>query len=75
MLLLFYLAFLPALQQGNRISSTLPAENRKLKSTQTTDGIDYRGTCVSRIKDQGTCGGCWAFAAAATFESVKMLKN
>ena len=38
--------------------------------------IDWvREGYVSKIKDQGSCGGCYSFAAHATVESLYLIKD
>lgn len=38
--------------------------------------LDYRTTGrVSRIKDQGSCGSCWAFACTGALESILAARN
>jgi len=44
--------------------------------TAAADELDYRTTGkVSPIKDQGSCGSCWAFSTVAFLESQSLIKN
>jgi hypothetical protein len=47
-----------------KVHETIPA-NRMEMDWRTENG----GACVQTIKDQASCGSCWAFSSCATLES------
>ena len=74
----------------NKFADMTEAEYRKMlgyistKSNQTSspsgvvvaNAIDWRTRgAVNGVQNQGNCGSCWAFSAAAAFEGAFFLKN
>lgn len=53
-------------------STFLPPQNM---DTSLPKSVDWRSTLVSPVKDQGLCGACWAFSAAAAIEGQHARKT
>ena len=46
------------------------AKKVTLPTDDLPDSVDWRGTAVNAIRDQGQCGSCWAFSSVASMEGV-----
>ena len=63
--------------------TTLPSENhtpiRNIKALKIPQRIDWRNfkndSYVTKVKNQLKCGGCWAFSATETIESMKAIQT
>jgi len=45
-------------------------ETRSFSALNLPESVDWRGTCVNAIRDQGQCGSCWAFSSVASLEGA-----
>ena len=41
-----------------------------LDETSTPSSVDWRGTAVNAIRNQGSCGSCWAFSSVCAMEGA-----
>ncbi|KAJ1698798.1 hypothetical protein LUZ63_007310 [Rhynchospora breviuscula] len=59
-----------------RNSSNISTSFRYANVTSIPSSIDWRTLgAVTSIKDQGSCGSCWAFSAVATIEGINQIKT
>ncbi|XP_060526715.1 procathepsin L-like [Cylas formicarius] len=64
------------LQKPNRTKTGDRQVYRKPLDAAVPASFDWRDEgAVSAVKDQGSCGGCWAFSVVASLEGFYYLKN
>jgi hypothetical protein len=55
------------------MNSTAPAT--EVPDVEVADSIDWTGTATTPVKNQASCGSCWAFSATEQIESDAMLQH
>ncbi|KAF3328568.1 cysteine protease [Carex littledalei] len=65
-----------AKHSGATPSSLALRPSNQLNLTSVPSSMDWRSRgAVTKIKDQGSCGSCWAFAAVAATEGIVKIKT
>ncbi|KAI9198542.1 hypothetical protein LWI28_017864 [Acer negundo] len=65
------------IRRNPRVSkTTTPCSNQNLTDDEVPESFDWRDQgAVTDIKDQGSCGCCWAFSTVAAIEGALKIKN
>lgn len=61
--------------KGKSVSIENPVEKRRRLKSLPTYKNWYKDGAVTRPYDQGGCGGCWAFSAVSTIETLAFVHD
>ncbi|CAI2373717.1 unnamed protein product [Moneuplotes crassus] len=64
-------------RSDSKSKRSMSSTERELRYSELRDEIDWRteGDYVNPVKDQGTCGSCWAFSTISSVESAFAIKR